>query len=81
MRVFWFLCLGVVVGGAAGLLGGFFIGAWLAEIDDPRCFEGSCGLAGVVMGEISGFFGAIFGPLAAIGLLSLYEQRRAKNSA
>jgi hypothetical protein len=81
MRAFGFVCLGIVVGGAVGLFGGFFGGGWIAEMDDPRCFEGSCGLAAITIAPLTGFFGAIFGPLVALGLMSWRDRRRKRKAA
>jgi hypothetical protein len=80
MRGFGFAILGFLVLTAAGLIGGFYGGAWLAEMDDPRCFEGSCGLAGVAIAQIAGFVGAVAGPFAGLGLMWWIDRRKAKRA-
>ena len=58
--------LGVVLGGAAGAVLGFLVGAGIAEVTEMSCFEGACGyfaaaigLLGLIVGAVAGgIFGA-----------------------
>jgi hypothetical protein len=61
--------LGIVLGAAAGAVGGFLIGAAIAEVTDVSCFEGGCGYFAIVIGLAGLVVGAIGGGILALWLV------------
>lgn len=53
--------LGVVLGGAAGAVLGFLIGAGIAEVTEMSCFEGACGYFAAAIGLLGLIAGAVAG--------------------
>lgn len=53
--------LGVVLGGAAGAVLGFLVGAGIAEVTEMSCFEGACGYFAAAIGLLGLIAGAVAG--------------------
>lgn len=52
---------GVVLGGAAGAVLGFLLGAGIAEVTEMSCFEGACGYFAAAIGLLGLIAGAVAG--------------------
>lgn len=53
--------IGVVLGGGAGTVLGFLIGAGIAEVTEMSCFEGACGYFAAAIGLLGLIAGAVGG--------------------